>query len=130
MATLTARALYLPSTSSTTVVPLTFLYSAIFHTLAHLAMDPVPSSRATMTFFLLSGAGCCAEVLFRRLTGRRVHGVLGHWWVWFATMALERPLLDAWTAAGFPGLFALLPPGLAELVSPWLWTWVYGPYWK
>jgi len=127
VATATLHILHLPHTSFT-IVPLAFVVSAVFHTLAHLAMNPAPDSWRTMAFFIASGLGCTAEVLFKKITGRRVGGWGGRVWAMTFMLATGRLVTDAWLDAGFAAMFQLPAGGIGDIISAWMWTWVYAPF--
>jgi hypothetical protein len=114
--------------SSFTIIPLTFLASAAFHTLAHLTMNPVPDSWKIMAFFLLSGVGCAAEVVFKRVTGRQVGGWAGRVWTMAVMLSTGRLAVEAWYDAGFVPSLRLPLGGVGDMVSAWLWTWAYTPF--
>lgn len=52
------------------------------HALGQLSMTVPPDPLKVATFFWLSGAGICLEMLFRKITGKRVGGTLGRVWLW------------------------------------------------
>lgn len=103
----------------TTQFILVFTYSALFHVLAHLAMDPVPSSAKVGGFFILSGLGCAAERLFRRATGRRVRGLAGWVWTWAFMFAKGRMCAEAWMDAGFAVAWTRMPRWAGDVVVRW-----------
>lgn len=103
----------------TTQFILVFTYSALFHVLAHLAMDSVPSSPKIGGFFILSGLGCAAERLFRRATGRRVRGVVGWVWTWAFMLVTGRLCAEAWMDAGFAVAWTRMPRWGGDIVVRW-----------
>jgi hypothetical protein len=60
------------------LLPIAFGLSGGLHAMGHLSMSPAPSPSDLFNFFLVQAVGCLAEILFRRVTGRRVCG----WWGW------------------------------------------------
>lgn len=69
----------------------TFLASGLFHECTILAMGCKWDSRVPL-FFLLQGGSVIGERVWKRVTGRRVDGVLGRLWVYFDIMILGQPL--------------------------------------
>lgn len=101
--------------SSSVLLPLTFASSAAFHVLAHLAMNPVPSSVPIVIFFLSSGLACAAEAMFKRITGHRVRGWWGRLWAWVFLLGTGQPVAEAWLEARFMNSL-LAPAGVADLL--------------
>lgn len=66
-------------------------------------MSPMPSPIPLAGFFVLSGFGVVPELLFRRMTGRRVHGWLGRAWGWAYLLVVGRLLAMAALDAGLGG---------------------------
>jgi hypothetical protein len=64
--------------------------------------------------FLLFGLGMTAEITFKRLTGRRVHGWPGRIWFWTFVIVCARGLVDAWLGFGVGG---------ARLLPVWMSFW-------
>ncbi|KAA1103246.1 hypothetical protein PGT21_010990 [Puccinia graminis f. sp. tritici] len=54
----------------------------------------------TTIFFLLSGVGIALEMIFKKLTGRRVGGVLGWFWLWGWFAFWCQMFMDAWFDIG------------------------------
>jgi hypothetical protein len=50
----------------------------------------------TTIFFMLSGVGIALEMIFKKLTGRRVGGVLGWFWLWGWFAFWCQMFMDAW----------------------------------
>jgi Membrane bound O-acyl transferase family len=69
----------------------TFLASGLFHECTILAMGCKWDSRVPI-FFLLQGGSVIGERVWKRVTGRRVDGLLGRLWVYFDIMILGQPL--------------------------------------
>ena len=69
----------------------TFLASGLFHECTILAMGREWDSRVPL-FFLLQGGSVIGERIWKKVTGRRVDGVLGRMWVYFDIMILGQPL--------------------------------------
>jgi hypothetical protein len=126
LSVITIRILRLPK-ASFTLFPFTFFYSAVFHILAHLNMDPVPASWKIMAFFMLSAVGCAAEVTFKRVTGCPVGGWTGRIWATAFMLATGRLAADAWCDAGFMA-WDIPSTGFGDAVSRFLWAWVYTPF--
>lgn len=91
-------------------------------------MTPVPAPLRLASFFWYMGAGCAAEVLVKRITGRRVRGPLGRIWAWGAMFAAGRIATDAWFDAGIAGNRLLPENGVGELVADWLVGRVFDVY--
>ncbi|KAH9969520.1 membrane bound O-acyl transferase family-domain-containing protein [Russula dissimulans] len=90
----------------------TFLASGLYHECGILAMGREWDSRVPL-FFLLQGGSVIGERIWKKVTGRRVDGVLGRVWVYFDIMILGQPLVDAWHRRGLGGGM-VIPP----LMSP------------
>jgi hypothetical protein len=69
----------------------TFLASGLFHECTILAMGCKWDSRVPI-FFLMQGGSVIGERVWKRVTGRRVDGLLGRLWVYFDIMILGQPL--------------------------------------
>jgi hypothetical protein len=69
----------------------TFLASGLFHECTILAMGCKWDSRVPL-FFLLQGGSVIGERVYKKVTGRRVDGLLGRLWVYFDIMILGQPL--------------------------------------
>ncbi len=54
--------------------------------------------------FVLSGVGMLAELLFHRVTGRRVCGRWGAAWMWLFLMCTGAPLARTWLQYGLGGV--------------------------
>jgi hypothetical protein len=63
-------------------------------------MHPAPSPGGILSLFVLAGLGVVAEGTFRRLTGKRVQGLLGRVWTWSFMAVVAGPAVDAWADAG------------------------------
>ena len=72
-----------------------------------------PSLRVTRAF-LSFALGMTAEIAFKRLTGRRVHGWAGRIWFWTFVIVCARGLVDAWLGFGVGG---------ARLLPEWMSIW-------
>ncbi|KAL4078468.1 hypothetical protein V8B97DRAFT_2021521 [Scleroderma yunnanense] len=59
-----------------------FLLSGIFHELGLRGMDRGGDILCVVGYFIMQGVGVALERLFKRLTGRRVGGLVGLLWVW------------------------------------------------
>jgi hypothetical protein len=84
-------------------------------------------------FFLLCSVGATLELLFRRVTGKRVRGPLGFVWCWTWVAVAGWGLVRTWLEWGLGG-HRLIPDGLSvahqvgdRFVAPWLVEngWVY-----
>jgi hypothetical protein len=69
----------------------TFLASGLFHECTILAMGGEWDSRVPL-FFLLQGGSLIGERIWKKVTGRRVDGLLGRLWVYFDIIVLGQPL--------------------------------------
>lgn len=74
----------------------TFLASGLFHECTILAMGCKWDSRVPL-FFLLQGGSVIGERVWKKVTGRRVDGLLGRLWVYFDIMILGQPLGSCFT---------------------------------
>ncbi|KAN0123336.1 hypothetical protein V8E52_002668 [Russula decolorans] len=88
----------------------TFLASGLFHECTILAMGCKWDSRVPL-FFLLQGGSVIGERVWKKVTGRRVDGLLGRLWVYFDIMILGQPLVDAWHRRGLGG---------GMIIPPWI----------
>jgi Membrane bound O-acyl transferase family len=75
----------------------TFLASGLFHECTILAMGCEWDSRVPL-FFLLQGGSVIGERIWKKATGRRVDGILGRLWVYFAIVILGQPLGKCFTS--------------------------------
>ncbi|KAH9065491.1 hypothetical protein EDB87DRAFT_1077743 [Lactarius vividus] len=89
----------------------TFLASGFFHECTILAMGHEWDSRVPL-FFLMQGGSVIGERIWRKITGRRVGGLLGRLWVYFDIIILGQPLIDAWHRRGLGGGM-VIPPKLS-----------------
>lgn len=69
----------------------TFLASGLFHECTILAMGGEWDSRVPL-FFVLQGGSVIGERIWKKVTGRRVDGLLGRLWVYFDIIILGQPL--------------------------------------
>jgi hypothetical protein len=69
----------------------TFLASGLFHECSMYAMGRGWDSRVPV-FFVLQGCSVIGERIWRKVTGRRVDGLLGTLWVYFDIVILGQPL--------------------------------------
>jgi len=72
--------------------------------------------------------GCAAEVVVKRITGKRVRGPLGRVWTWTTMFFAGRIATNAWFDAGIAGNRLLPENGPGELIAPWLLSWAFKPY--
>ncbi|KAI0004594.1 membrane bound O-acyl transferase family-domain-containing protein [Russula compacta] len=86
----------------------TFLASGLFHECTILAMGREWDSRVPL-FFLLQGGSVIGERVWKKVTGRRVDGLLGRLWVYFDIIILGQPLVDAWHRRGLGGGMVIPP---------------------
>ncbi|VDB91438.1 unnamed protein product [Peniophora sp. CBMAI 1063] len=86
----------------------TFLASGLFHECSMYAMGKGWDTRVPV-FFLLQGGSVIGERIWRRVTGRRVDGILGTAWVYFDIGILGQPLVDAWHSRGLAGGMVIPP---------------------
>ncbi|KAH9997972.1 membrane bound O-acyl transferase family-domain-containing protein [Russula vinacea] len=86
----------------------TFLASGLFHECTILAMGREWDSRVPL-FFLMQGGSVIGERVWKKITGRRVDGLLGRLWVYFDIMILGQPLVDAWHRRGLGGGMVIPP---------------------
>jgi hypothetical protein len=86
----------------------TFLASGLFHECTILAMGREWDSRVPL-FFLVQGGSVIGERVWKKVTGRRVDGLLGRLWVYFDIMILGQPLVDAWHRWGLGGGMVIPP---------------------
>ncbi|WVQ94491.1 hypothetical protein IAU59_001570 [Kwoniella sp. CBS 9459] len=122
VSTLFLRLLHLPLTSPL-ILSVSFFLSGAMHALGQFTLDPSPPLFPIFILFPLSGLGCALEVQFKRITGRKVRGVLGRIWVWTFMLASGRLGAVAWLESGVGGSY-LSPPFAGEYVKDWLKEWV------
>lgn len=84
-------------------VPIIFFLSGSMHALGQLSMTVPPDPLRVATFFWLSGLGVTGELFFRRITGRRVKGVLGRVWMWMFLYWSSTGALEAEFQSGLGG---------------------------
>lgn len=122
LSTFILRALGLP-VSSPSILFLSFFFSGTMHTLGQYLMDPVPALLPVFALFLLSGFGCALEVMFKRITGRKVKGFWGRVWTWAWMLTTGRWAANAWFESGVGGSY-LCPAYIGEWLSPWVQEWI------
>lgn len=71
--------------------------------------------------FILMGMGLTAEILFKKVTGRKVQGVWGWLWMWPYFTWAGRGLTWAWLDMGVGG--SLLIPRRLSLMHWLMWGW-------
>lgn len=74
-------------------LPIAFGLSGALHALGQLSMSPSPAPLQVFFFFLFQSVGCLAEIIFKRVTGKKVGGWIG--WAWkiaFLAISAEIPL--------------------------------------
>ncbi|WVR03941.1 hypothetical protein IAU60_000940 [Kwoniella sp. DSM 27419] len=120
--TVLLRLFGLPVTSPA-ILGLSFFFSGAMHALGQFAMSPNPNLFPIFILFPLCGAGCAAEVIFKRITGRKVRGFWGRLWVWTAMLATGRLGTIAWLESGVGGSY-LSPPWAGVYVTDWMKKWV------
>jgi len=76
----------------------TFFASGVYHEIGLQMSD----HRVTL-FFVLQGVGIILENAWKRLTGRRVSGVVGWVWTAFFVLVLGQMAMDAWAIGGLAG---------------------------
>ncbi|KZV73772.1 hypothetical protein PENSPDRAFT_682524 [Peniophora sp. CONT] len=86
----------------------TFLASGLFHECSMYAMGRGWDARVVL-FFLMQGGSVVGERIWRKVTGRRVDGILGTAWVYFDIGILGQPLVDAWHSRGLAGGMVIPP---------------------
>lgn len=122
LSTLILRALDLPI-SSPSILFLSFFFSGAMHALGQYLMDPVPALLPIFALFPLSGFGCALEVMFKRITGRKVKGFWGRAWTWAWMLITGRWAANAWFESGVGGSY-LCPAYIGDWLSPWVQEWV------
>ncbi|KAK8861464.1 hypothetical protein IAR55_002284 [Kwoniella newhampshirensis] len=120
--TLILGALHLPITSPL-ILATSFVLSGLMHAYGQFLMDPVPSLIPIATFFFISGVGCASEVLFKRVTGRKVHGLSGRIWTWTFMLSAGKVVASAWMESGLGGSL-LTPPWAGDIVKGYVTEWV------
>ncbi|WVQ78750.1 hypothetical protein IAT38_000837 [Cryptococcus sp. DSM 104549] len=122
ISTLILRALHLPP-SSPLILMSSFLLSGTMHALGQYLMDPVPRLLPIFALFPISGIGCFLEVLFKRLTGKKVRGKWGRVWTWTVMLSTGRWAAMAWFDSGVGGSY-MVPDYAGEWVKPFILEWV------
>ncbi|KAF6757423.1 hypothetical protein DFP72DRAFT_891115 [Ephemerocybe angulata] len=79
-----------------------FLASGLFHECAMYSMNRGYDHSATI-YFALQGPVLVLERLWKRLTGRRVSGWPGRFWVYFNLFVAAQPMVNAWHRRGLGG---------------------------
>lgn len=123
LSTLTCKALRLPRTPAI-MVSLAFIFSATAHVVGELNMYPVPTTWKIGSFFLLHGAACLLEGLFKAITGHRVGGHAGRVWFLIVMFATSRLAVEAWLDAGMAACFILPKPGPGVYIAKWALTFI------
>ncbi|TFK40850.1 hypothetical protein BDQ12DRAFT_734035 [Crucibulum laeve] len=86
----------------------TFLASGLYHECAMYAMGRGWDS-TVIIFFALQGPLLMMEVIWRRITGKRVGGWGGRLWVYFIMFVLGQPMVDSWHRRGLGGGMVIPP---------------------
>ncbi|KAF9013218.1 hypothetical protein BDQ17DRAFT_1296713 [Cyathus striatus] len=86
----------------------TFLASGLFHECAMYAMGRGWDHTVTL-FFAIQGPLLIGEVLWKRVTNRKVEGRWGRVWVYFVMMVLGQPMVDSWHKRGLGGGMVIPP---------------------
>ncbi|KAL4063516.1 hypothetical protein V8B97DRAFT_1530451 [Scleroderma yunnanense] len=73
-----------------------FVLSGIFHDIGLRGLDHGGDSLRVVGYFAMQGVGVALERLYKRLTGRRVDGVVGCLWMWTWQIVWGNLLVDAW----------------------------------
>ena len=77
-----------------------FILSTIFHEVGVRGMDRDGDLLAVGGRFIMHGVGVALEMLFKRITRRRVGGFGGLLWMWTWQIIWENPLVDALARKG------------------------------
>jgi len=85
-----------------------FLASGLYHELSVYAMGRGFDHRVTL-FFLSQAFLLIGERYWRRLTGYRVGGWIGRYWVYTVIFFLGQPVSDAWHLRGLGGGLVIPP---------------------
>lgn len=80
-----------------------FVVSGILHDLGCWSMGRGTDPWRVSGFFIMCGVGCCLEVLFKSLTGKRVGGLAGNVWTFGWLIYWGSMIADAWALRGFVG---------------------------
>ncbi|EIW69062.1 hypothetical protein TREMEDRAFT_15322, partial [Tremella mesenterica DSM 1558] len=126
LSSLLLRFLNLPQ-SSPLFLPISvitiFAGSGSMHVIGELSSYPVPPPIPIFNYFVLSGFACSLEVLFRRVTGRKVRGWWGRAWTWAFMLYTSRKVMIAWLDAGMAG-GVLNQPALGSVIAKVVAKWV------
>jgi len=81
-----------------------FFISAAMHELGTLTLvgHTSPDWRVAKSFITMA-CGMTCEILFRRITGRRVKGPVGWVWTWIYFTTATMGLVDTWLSMGIGG---------------------------
>ncbi|KAL4073182.1 hypothetical protein V8B97DRAFT_1869353, partial [Scleroderma yunnanense] len=77
-----------------------FVLSGIFHEVGVRAMGRGGDALYIVGYFTMQGVGVVLERLYKRLTGKRVGGVLGFLWMWSWQIVWGNFVVDAWVRRG------------------------------
>ncbi|KAF8645169.1 hypothetical protein AX16_007997 [Volvariella volvacea WC 439] len=86
----------------------TFIASGLFHECSMYSMGR-GFNIAVPFFFTLQGVILLLERYWRRMTGKRVHGIWGRLWVYSIMFLVAQPLVDAWHTRGLGGGMVIPP---------------------
>ncbi|KIY72002.1 hypothetical protein CYLTODRAFT_389499 [Cylindrobasidium torrendii FP15055 ss-10] len=86
-----------------------FIASGLFHELGMYGMGH-GIDHATIKFFMAQAPFMMLERVFKRVTGRRIHGWPGRLWVYLIMYVLAQPMIDSWHRRGLGGGMIIPPP--------------------
>lgn len=103
-------------------IPRIFLGSAIHHMLLIYPFIGTFSFRPNLIQFMPLSAGCMAERLFYRLTGKRVRGWIGRAWTWSVFLGACYSGTRGWYEVGWAGWYRSDLEGISpvEKILGWM----------
>lgn len=111
---------HLPRSYRSIVAPTgAFVFSAILHEAASLTVVGHTSPYWWVTqHFLLMALGMTLEICFKKITGRKVQGLVGWIWTWIYILFATEGLVETWLGMGLGG--ALIIPRKYSLASRYM----------
>ncbi|WWC68810.1 uncharacterized protein I206_102745 [Kwoniella pini CBS 10737] len=113
--TLVLRLFHLKPNSGN-ILFMSFILSGAMHSIGQFTMNPHPPLLPIFLMFPLSGIGCIMEVIFKRMTGRKVRGSWGRPWTWIVMLSIGRLGTVAWLDSGVGGSY-LTPPFAGKWIT-------------
>lgn len=77
--------------------------SVLHHLITYWPLEHKVHAYPYLLFFLGNGLGCILERAYYKITGKKVHGILGAIWVWTVMYNLSQPIVSTEYSSGWVG---------------------------